>query len=78
MPAQLSGAKATIYGIYTHPDYRTNGYGVQLVNALVKVAKSRHVDCVDLMATDKGKPLYHKLGFTQMKETPMTLANDKA
>jgi ribosomal protein S18 acetylase RimI-like enzyme len=63
-----SGKKAYIMNVYTHPDYRRKGIAMKMLELLVAEARNRGIGQISLEATEEGKPLYEKFGFTQMKE----------
>ncbi len=55
-----------ITNIATHPDYRRQGYGRAVVEALVKYAKMNGLDSISLEVRESNKAaieLYTKLGF---------------
>lgn len=58
-----SGKKAFVMNIYTDPDYRRQGIGMQTLDLLVKDARAKGIGRVFLEATDAGRPLYEKYGF---------------
>lgn len=63
-----SGKKAYIMNVYTHPDYRRKGIAMKMLELLVAEARNRGIGQISLEATEEGKPLYEKFGFTQMKD----------
>ena len=63
-----SGNKAYIMNMYTHPDYRRKGIAYRTLDLLVEDIKSREITSISLEATDMGRPLYEKFGFTKMKD----------
>ena len=63
-----SGNKAYIMNMYTHPDYRRKGIAYRTLELLVEDIKSREITSISLEATDMGRPLYEKFGFTKMKD----------
>lgn len=70
-----SGNKAYIMNMYTHPDYRRKGIAYRTLELLVEDIKSRGITSISLEATDMGRPLYEKFGFTKMKdEMELTLS----
>ncbi len=62
-----SGKKAYVMNMYTHPDYRRKRIAFKMLDLLVKEAKERGIKQISLEATEAGKPLYKKYGFTQME-----------
>jgi len=67
-----TGNRAHLMNVYTNPDYRRQGIGAKMVSILVDDAKKRGATEIGLDATEMGKPLYAKLGFTQ-NESGMVL-----
>lgn len=63
-----SGRKAYIMNMYTAPEYRRQGIGYHTLNLLVEAVKEREVCQIALEATDMGRPLYEKYGFTKMQD----------
>ena len=63
-----SGKKAYIMNMYTAPEYRRQGIAFQTLDLLVEAAKKRGVLQIALEATDMGRPLYEKYGFTKMQD----------
>lgn len=64
----VTGTKAYIMNMYTHPNYRRNGIAFKTLGLLVSEAKARGVSFISLEATDMGKPLYEKFGFISMRD----------
>ena len=61
----------TVYNVFTYPQYRGKGIATKVMTELLSEAKLLGVAAVDLMATEKGKPLYEKLGFGASNYTSM-------
>ena len=61
-----SGKKAYIMNMYTKPEYRRQGIAYKTLDILVKDARSRGITQISLEATEMGRPLYEKYGFSQM------------
>lgn len=61
-----SGNKAYIMNMYTIPSYRRKGIAYKTLDLLVSAAKERGIFFISLEATEMGKPLYRKYGFTNM------------
>ena len=61
-----SGKKAYIMNMYTNQEYRRQGIAFKTLDILVNDAKKRGITQIYLEATDMGKPLYEKYGFTIM------------
>ena len=63
-----SGKKAYIMNMYTAPEYRRQGIARRTLDLLVAEAKERGVLPVSLEATEMGRPLYEKYGFSAMRD----------
>lgn len=61
-----TGKKAYIMNMYTHPDYRRRGIAFRMLDILVCEIKKRGIKSIFLEATEMGRPLYIKYGFTVM------------
>ena len=61
------GRVAYIMNMYTFPEYRKQGIAATLFNRIVEEAKIRGYKKIVLNATDMGKSLYEKYGFTHIK-----------
>lgn len=66
--AHPTGKRAHLMNVYTRPDYRRQGISAGLVECLIGEAKERKVTEISLDATEMGRPLYEKLGFTASTE----------
>ena len=66
-PDCLNGKVAYIMNMYTFPDYRKQGIGMELLKRIVEEAKSRDYNKITLYATDSGKSLYKKYGFENVE-----------
>ena len=71
-----SGSKAYIMNMYTHPDYRRKGIAFRTLELLVEDIKSKGITSVLLEATDMGRPLYEKFGFTKMNDEMELILED--
>ena len=59
----LDGKIAFITDMYTIPEYRNKGLGMNLLNNIMEYAKKLGCSKVILNATDSGRALYEKYGF---------------
>ncbi len=57
------GSEGYILNVYTLPEHRRRGYAERMMAALLDCARERGIR-LTLVATDAGKGLYQKLGFT--------------
>lgn len=72
-PTFITGKTGTLLNVLTYPEYRRMGIATKLVYRIIGEAKQLGVSSIDLSATDDGKPLYEKLGFTESKYPHMKL-----
>ena len=68
----LTGRKGYIMNMYTRPEYRRKGIAFHTLDLLVQDAREKGITSVSLEATEAGRPLYEKYGFSDMKDE-MTL-----
>lgn len=68
-----TGRKGTVYNVYTDPAFRRQGLAERMMHALVDEARRMNVNNIDLLATEDGKSLYEKLGFSRPNYTYMRL-----
>ena len=61
----------TVYNVFTYPQYRGKGIATKVMTELLSEAKLLGVAAVDLMSTEKGRPLYESLGFRVNNYTSM-------
>ena len=71
-----SGKKAYIMNMYTAPEYRRQGVAYRTLDLLVAEAKEQGVLQIALEATEMGRALYEKYGFSAMQDE-MELLNIK-
>ena len=57
------GKVAYIMNMFTFPEYRKQGIGMELLKRIVEEAKNRGYKKITLNATDIGRPLYERYGF---------------
>ena len=60
------GKVAYIMNMYTFPMYRNQGIGTELLKRVVDEAKQLGYKKITLNASDMGRPLYEKYGFTKV------------
>lgn len=69
----LSGNTCYLMNVYTLKEYRCMGIASMLLDRLIADAKSEGITCIDLSATEMGKPLYLKKGFIERGNTEMRM-----
>lgn len=63
-----SGKRAHIMNVYTRNNYRRQGIASQMMKILIDEAKERGITEISLDATEMGRPLYEKCGFSRTEE----------
>ncbi len=66
-PDNPSGWCGYLMNIYTRAAVRGQGIGTKIVRALLDETARRGIHKVYLETTDQARPLYERLGFTEMK-----------
>ena len=54
--------------VYTVKEYRNIGYATKLTNKVIEWLKSKEVKTIRLLASEKGKSIYKKMGFKNTDE----------
>jgi GNAT superfamily N-acetyltransferase len=70
IPSRLQGL---IMNIYVEPEHRRGGIASVLMNTVLDFARSKGAGSVTLHASQKGKLLYEKMGFTPTHEMRLFL-----
>ena len=63
-----TGRRAHLMNVYTDPAARRQGVAYKMVSLLIESAWNRGATEISLDATEAGRPLYRKLGFTDSGE----------
>ena len=58
------GRSGYVLGVFTEPEHRGQGLATQIMEMILQEAKRLQLDTVTLSASDMGKGIYEKLGFT--------------
>lgn len=69
----LSGKTCYLMNVYTVKEYRCKGIASMLLDRLIADARAEGITCIDLSATEMGKPVYLKKGFTERGNTEMRM-----
>lgn len=72
-PSFITGMTATLLNVITYPEYRRKGIATQVIKFLIEEAELKRISSIDLLATEQGKSLYEKLGFSTPNYTAMRL-----
>ena len=70
-----TGKRAHLMNVYTAKEYRRKGIGQKMMNMLLEDAWDRGTTEISLDATEAGRPLYKKCGFSESEEC-MVLENN--
>ena len=63
-----TGKRAHLMNVYTREQYRRQGIAAHMVEMLIQEARARGVTEISLDATESGRLLYERLGFTASQE----------
>ena len=66
-PSFITGKTGTLLNVLTYPEYRRMGFARKVIYQIIDEAKQLGVSSIDLSATQDGKALYEKIGFTEAK-----------
>lgn len=69
----LSGSTCYLMNVYTCDGYRRMGIASKILDRLISDAKREGITCIDLSATEMGKPMYLKKGFIPRGNTEMRM-----
>nr|MCR5293090.1 GNAT family N-acetyltransferase [Eubacterium sp.] len=63
-----TGKRAHLMNVYTMKEWQRQGIARKMVSMLIDEAWKRGVTEISLDATEEGRPLYERLGFTESTE----------
>ena len=63
-----SGFRGHLMNVYTKQQYRRRGIARKMVETLIDEARKKGATEITLDATEEGRPLYKKLGFSESTE----------
>ncbi len=66
-----TGKNSYVTSMYVAPCYRCRGIGTEILERVIECAKKRGVTAMFLSASEMGRPLYEKRGFTDSKNGMM-------
>ncbi|ULH14571.1 GNAT family N-acetyltransferase [Deinococcus sp. KNUC1210] len=67
--------RSYLLNVYVHPDHRGQGLARQLTETAIAETRQRGIRILSLHASEFGRPLYEKLGFTSTNEMRLMLEN---
>jgi GNAT superfamily N-acetyltransferase len=67
-PKDPYNRRVTIFNVYTEPSHRKRGLARQLMLLMMDWLRAEGFQSIVLHASDEGRPLYEKLGFSQTNE----------
>lgn len=67
-----TGKTGEILNVFTYIEYRFNGCATATLKRLIDKAREENVSLIELAATSSGKPVYEKLGFTDVLHSHST------
>jgi GNAT superfamily N-acetyltransferase len=75
-PEKLTGGEdAYVFNVYTAPAHRGRGLARNLMVVILAWCRDRGITCVNLHASDAGRRLYERLGFTRTREMRLVLTD---
>lgn len=73
MPQEPALFRVTVLNVYTEPRHRKRGLARRLMLTVIDWCRSQGLACVQLHASDAGRPLYEALGFMPTNEMRLPL-----
>jgi GNAT superfamily N-acetyltransferase len=67
-PRNPAGREGYILNVFTRPDWRRKGIAEAIMHTILGVLRAEDIHVVNLRASNAGRPLYEKLGFTDIIE----------
>jgi GNAT superfamily N-acetyltransferase len=62
----LDDRRGYVLNMYTLPAYRHRGYATLLLGEIIRAARAEDITRLWLSATEAGRPIYQRLGFTPL------------
>jgi len=72
-PRDAKPFRATIFNVYTEPEYRLRGIARRLMEVMIDWCREAGFGVVNLHASDEGLPLYLSMGFEPTRELYLAL-----
>lgn len=66
-PFNITGKNSYITSMYVESGYRRRGIGAEILERVIECVKKRGVKVIFLSASEMGRPMYVKRGFTDSK-----------
>lgn len=77
-PKNPSSRRATIFNVYTEPEFRRRGLARKLMNLMIDWCRENGFAWVMLHASEAGRPLYESMGFERTSEMQLSLRKDRS
>ena len=75
-PGDSSCTVAYLHSVYTEVEYRNKGLAKVIIKDVIDYCKSNNINRVLLNASEVGRPIYEKFGFTASNNTMRINLND--
>lgn len=73
-PVDAQTQRAHVLDVYTCPAYRRQGLARRLMTVIIDWCRAEGYAAITLRASDGGRPLYERLGFTTTSEMQLRLS----
>ncbi len=73
MPQEPALRRVTVLNVYTEPSHRRRGLARRVMRFIIDWCRDEGFACVQLHASDAGRPLYISLGFLTTNEMRLAL-----
>jgi GNAT superfamily N-acetyltransferase len=73
MPQEPVLKRVTVLNVYTEPSHRQRGLARRVMRFIINWCRDEGLACVQLHASDAGRPLYASLGFLATNEMRLAL-----
>lgn len=73
MPQEPALKRVTVLNVYTEPTHRQRGLARRVMHVIIDWCRDEGLACVQLHASDDGRPLYASLGFLATNEMRLAL-----
>ncbi len=78
VPADLNSEIGFIHSIFTEKEFRGRKYARRILDKALEFCRQNGIKRVFLNASEAGRPIYEKIGFSPSRETMIMLLNKKS